>query len=252
MKTYEKFKVDLHHCDATGSLKVSALLKFMQECSTVQLENSEISQKNLLDNGKSYLLTRLNMSVYKPVCAYDEIEVSTWPCESRGLSFTRCYQARRDGNIVADVITVWSIYDFARGRLCRVSDFEFDIETEDALELDSPARIHIPSELNLTLAGERAVVYSDLDSNGHINNTNYPDIICDFIPDMNKKRVIMMSISYVSEALYGETLKVYTTNSDGQYYIRTLRPDGAVNCEAIVMTEDVKPIYDMRSGVSKT
>lgn len=251
MKTFEKFRVDLHHCDASGNLKVSALLRFMQECSTLQLENSNISQKSLLDQGKSYLLTRLNMSVYKPVCAYEEIEVSTWPCESRGFSFNRCYQARVDGNIVAEATTVWGIIDFEKHRLCRVSDFECEIECELPLELDSPARICIPPELELSLVGERPVVYSDLDSNGHINNTNYPDMLCDFIPEMNNKRILMLGISYISEALGGDVLKVYMTQSDGQYYIRTVKSDGSTNCEAIIMTEPIEPVYNIRALIDK-
>ncbi len=247
MKTYEKFRADIHHCDASGSLKASALLKFMQECSTLQLENSSMSQQKLLEQKKSYVLTRLNMSIYKSICAYDEIEVATWPCESRGFSFNRCYQARLDGNIVAEATTVWGIIDFEAGRLCRVSDFECEIGTDEPLELDSPARIHIPSELELALVGERAVVYSDLDSNGHINNTNYADILCDFIPDMGNKRILMLGISYLSEAIHGELLKVYMTKSDGQYYIRTVKRDGSVNCEAIIMTEAITPVHNVRS-----
>lgn len=251
MKTFEKFRVDLHHCDASGSLKASALLKFMQECSTLQLENSKISQKSLLSQGKSYLLTRLNMSVYRTVCAYEEIEISTWPCESHGFSFNRCYQARVDGNIVAEATTVWGIIDFEKGRLCRVSDFECEIECDLPLELDSPARICIPKELELALVGERTVVYSDLDSNGHINNTNYPDMLCDFIPQMNNKRILMLGISYLSEALGGDVLKVYMTQSDGQYYIRTVKSDGSTNCEAIIMTESVEPVFNIRAMIDK-
>ncbi len=241
MKTYEKFKVDVHHCDSNGNLRVAQLLKFMQETSTKQLENSAISQKKLMEMGKTYVLCRLNISIYKPVRPGEEIEVATWPCESRGLSLTRCYQARIEGNIVAEVITVWGVIDIETRQLCRVSSLSVDLECEEPLELDSPARIHIPTDLTLGLVGERAVVYSDLDINGHMNNTNYPDMICDFLGDMQNKRVIMMGINYVSEARIGEVLKVYVTQSDGQYYVRTLCADGKVNCEAAVMLETVYP-----------
>ena len=244
MKTYQKHRVDIHHCDASGNLKASAMLKFMQECSTLQLENSSISQKKLVEAGKSYVLCRLNMSVYQPVHVYDEIEIATWPSESRGLSLIRCYQARLDGNIVAEAITVWGIIDIETRHLCRVSEFTLDIETEPALELDSPTRIHIPNDLNLSLVGERTIVYSDLDLNGHMNNTNYPDMLCDFIPDMHNKRILMLGINYVSEVVGSEVLKVYLAHNDGQYYIRTVRQDGTTNCEAIIMPENIRPVYN--------
>lgn len=243
MKTYQNFRVDIHHCDSNANLRVTEMLRFMQQCSSSQLENSAISQEKLVKMGKTYVLCRLNISIYKSVHPGEEIEVSTWPCESRGLSLTRCYQVRVDGSIVAEAITVWGVVDIETRRLCRVSSLPVDLECEEPLELDSPSRVYIPSELNLNLVGERTVVYSDLDINSHVNNTNYADMICDFLPEMQQKRVIMMGISYVSEAKLGEVLKVYMTKSEGQYYIRTLKESGEVNMEAIVMLERINT-YD--------
>ncbi len=240
MKCTETYKIDLHHCDASGSLRVSELLRFMQECSTKDLDGSPMSQSALIEGGRSYVLCKLNMSVYKSARAYDEIEISTWPCESRGVSLTRCYQARMDGSIIAEATTVWGIIDIEKRRFCKLGDFESYLDiTEEPLELDSPSRIHIPSDMPLRLVGEKTVLYSDADVNGHMNNTNYPDLYCDFIPEMSKKRVIMMGINYLGEAKEGEVLKVYMNESDGQYYFRTVRSDGTTNSEAIIMPEDI-------------
>ena len=240
MKCTETYKVDLHHCDAGGNLRVSELLRFMQECSTKDLSGSIMSQTSLLEQGKSYVLCKLNMSVYKTARAYDEIEISTWPCESRGVSLTRCYQARIDGSIIAEATTVWGIIDIDKRRFCKLTEFEqYIIVTEEPLELDSPSRIHIPSDMHLRLVGEKTVLYSDTDVNGHMNNTNYPDLYCDFIPQMSKKRVIMMGINYLGETKEGEVLKVYMNESDGQYYFRTVKSDGTTNSEAIIMPEEM-------------
>ena len=240
MKCTETYKVDLHHCDASGNLRVSELLRFMQECSTKDLLGTAMSQTSLLENGKSYVLCKLNMSVYRSARAYDEIEISTWPSESRGISMTRCYQARIDGNIIAEAATVWGIIDIEKRRFCKLAEFEPYINiTEEPLELDSPSRIHIPTDMTLRLVGEKTVSYSDTDVNGHMNNTNYPDMYCDFIPEMSKKRVIMMGINYSSEAKEGEVLKIYMNESDGQFYFKTVKSDGTTNSEAIIMPEDV-------------
>lgn len=239
MKTYQNFSVDIHHCDANSNLRVTEMLRFMQQCSSKQLENSAISQSKLVEMGKTYVLCRLNISIYKSVHPGEELEISTWPCESRGLLLTRCYQARVGGNIVAEVITVWGVIDIETRQLCRISSLPVDLECEEPLELDSPSRIYIPSDLSLSLVGERVVAYSDLDMNIHMNNTNYADMICNFLPEMEHKRVIMMGISYVSEARLGEVLKVYITKSEGQYFVRTVKESGEVNCEAIVMLERI-------------
>ena len=43
----------------------------------------------------------------------------------------------------------------------------------------------------------------------------------------------------MNEAPLGEVLKVYAGQSDGVYYLRTLRHDGSVNVEAEIITEAV-------------
>ena len=92
----------------------------------------------------------------------------------------------------------------------------------------------------MRLVGERAVEYADIDLNGHMNNTRYPDFLCGYIEGgMKNQQVISMSISFVSEAPLGETLKVYAGESDGLYYIRTLRGNGSVNVEAEIMLEQI-------------
>jgi acyl-ACP thioesterase len=94
--------------------------------------------------------------------------------------------------------------------------------------------------VELHLVGERTVEYSDIDLNGHMNNTRYPDFLCGHIEGgMKGQRVISMGISFVNEAPLGEVLKVYAGQSDGVYYLRTLRHDGSVNVEAEIITEAI-------------
>lgn len=238
MKWTENFRINSHDCDAAGSVRASLILRYMQETANLQLKNLGPTNEELRDRRIAFILSRINISMYAPLRAYDEISVSSWGCESRGVSFNRCYQIRRDGELVAEAASVWGLVGIDDRKLYRVGEIELGFGTDEPLELDAPKRVHIPRELSLSLVGERPIVYSDIDANMHMNNTNYPDMLCDFIPDMDKKRVISLSISFAGEARLGETLKVYMTESDGQYYFRTLTSDGTTNVEAILMTED--------------
>ena len=89
--------------------------------------------------------------------------------------------------------------------------------------------------------GEYNVNYNDVDVNRHINNTNYPDILCSFLPDMTKKRASRLSISYLHEAPLGESIKVYLTRGeeDDSYYFRTVRADGQTNVEAYIVLDNI-------------
>jgi acyl-ACP thioesterase len=71
----------------------------------------------------------------------------------------------------------------------------------------------------------------------HMNNTKYPDTVCDFLPDPLGSRVTGMSLAYHREAAYGDLLAVErAADGQGNFYIRT-KKDGATCLEAFVSTE---------------
>lgn len=240
MKWTETFKVNSHFTDADSIVRVSSLLRYMQETANLhQMRTLGPSNSQLREMGYAFILSRLSMSFYKPVYAYETIEVQSWACESKGSSFNRCYRILRDGMIVAEAASVWGLLRISDRRIMRVGDVVLNFDTDPALELDMPRRLKIPDGALMILVGERTVVYSDLDLNNHINNTNYPDLLCDFFPDMSGKRVISMRINFLSEAMLGETLKVYCAEYDGTYFMRTVKSNGAVNVEAEILLESI-------------
>lgn len=238
MKWSEHYRINTHDCDSSGFVRASLVQRYMQETANLQMLNAGLGPDELRARDMAFLLSRINVSLYSPLVGGDEIDVTSWGCESRGVSFNRCYQIRRAGEVVADAVSVWGLIGISDHRLVKVDEIEMDIAIDEPLELDAPRRVRIPREMNLSLVGERPIYYSDIDMNRHMNNTNYPDMFCDFIPDMENKRVIAMSISYAHEAPLGELLKVYTAESDGIYYFRTVRSsDGLTNAEANIIVE---------------
>ena len=73
-----------------------------------------------------------------------------------------------------------------------------------------------------------------------MNNTRYPDMLCDFLPDLSAFRVRGMAISFLHEAAAGATLRIFSardTEDPDRYWFRTLREDGQINIEASVTLE---------------
>ena len=239
MKHIEHYRVPMHDTDVNSVATASAVLRYMQEAANRQFENRHPTLAELRRENKAFILNKLNMSIYKPIYAYEMITAETWPCDSKGASFNRCSRILRDGVIIAELSSVWALIDINSHKLLRVTDFVWDVENEPALELDSPVRIRIPKDIQLSLVGERLIVYSDLDLNNHMNNTNFPDMICDYLPSMIGKRVISMSINYASELSSGETVKMYLGENDGVYYVRTVKENGVIGAEAEIVLDEI-------------
>ncbi len=233
--------VSPHDLDFNNIASASAVLRFMQECAYAQLTAVPPTMDELRKENKVFVLSRLSYSIYSELRACEEIEIRTWPCESGGVSFPRCSQILRNGSIVAELVSVWALINPQSHSLWRASDYHPSFEYGQMLELDLPARIRIPAGTGLSLVGEHTVEYSDVDVNRHLNNTKYPDMLCGFLPDMTGKRVVKLAISYLTEARLGERLKIYVSEEeDGMFWVRSVRGDGAVNCEAQIVTEELR------------
>lgn len=240
MKWTGEYCVNANDVDFNNVVSVSHILRYMQDGANYEMEEDGPSYIELFDKGFAFILSRIRLSLYAPIYSHEKLEVQTWACESKGVQFNRCYRILRDGNIVAEAVSVWALCGVKDRRPHRVSEFNFGYCQDEMLELDLPTRFKIPDDVDMHLIGERTIEYADIDLNGHMNNTHYPDVLCGYIDeDMRERRVISMSISFVSEAPRGETLKIYSGISDGVNYVRTIKSNGQVNVEAEIITEEI-------------
>ena len=238
MKYTRHYTIKWHDTDANRQLTPTHLLMYMEETSNFHLISNGMSLDELRDSrGLAFLLSRIAMRIYRQLQVGEEIDVETWICESRGLSFIRCYRVLRGGEIVAEAYSIWALLDLNRKKLLPVSDFPYQIEPDQPLGAELAARVRVPGLAQMELIGERRIVYSDIDYNGHMNNTHYPNMLCDFTPDILNKNVVGITLSFLHEAAYGHDLKVYRCEGDNGYFFRTLDEDGTVCLEAVLMTE---------------
>ncbi len=240
----QTYKTKWHDTSPDGILRPSALLVYMQETANLQCRDWGTDLDRLHEeDGLGFLLSRIMLRADEPIYAYEDIEVRTWCGESKGLTFVRCFSVHKEGRTVATALSHWALMDIREKKLVRVSAFDRPFpmgELPDEATL--PRKVRIPAATAMETVGTRPIVYSDLDFNRHMNNTRYPDMVCDYLPDMAGKWVRTLSLSYLREAAYGDILTVSRTLSDSPaiegvpatYLVRTVRPDGVVNLEAEV------------------
>ncbi len=243
MKYTFKARVSPHDLDVNNLASASAVLRYMQEAAYRHLEVCPPTMDELRAENKVFVLSRVSYSIYDELKTGDEIEVSSWPSESRGVSFPRCARITRNGATVAELISLWALIDPINKSFWRADAYKPDFEYEDPIELDMPSRFRIPADVEMSLVGEYTARYCDVDVNKHINNTHYPDILCSFIPSMIGRRVVSLSISYLHEAPLGSEIKVYCSKEDdGTFYLRTVLENGQVNVEAQMIMEPTKKL----------
>ena len=227
--------VDIHDVDFNGVARASALMKYIQSAAQSQLTENGMSYDELKLKKRAFLLSKVKIELTSTVRAYEKLTAITFPCNSRGYSFLRCYKLQRNGETIGRAASVWALIDTSTHSLIRVNDFDLGLQTYDTLDMPL-TRIVIPS--NIEDVGTYTVNYSDTDQNKHMNNTRYPDMYSNFLP-LENKRIESITIFYSNEAPMGEKLTVQRAYSDGIYYFRTVREDGKVNTEAEIKICDI-------------
>lgn len=231
-----KCEVDVHDVDYNGVAKTSSIMKYIQTAAQCQLTEGGMSYDDLKNANRAFILAKLKLEVLKPLRAYAPLTAVTYPCDSRGYSFLRCYALESDGEVVARAISIWALIDTESRALVKVNDFELGLTTLPKNDLVLGA-MKLPSAM--TDVGGYGVHYGDVDQNMHMNNTKYPDMYSNFLP-LKGKMIRSICINYSSEAQIGEKLRVQRGEADGLYYFRTVRSDGKVNSVAQIELCDIE------------
>lgn len=257
MRFIKNYTVRWHDTGADRVITPSRLVEFMQESASLHCRSLGHDLDEMRDKeGLGFVVTRLSYEVLASLYAQDEITVETWVPESYGLFFNRCYEVKKNGTVVARGISVSALLDLKTRKFLRVSDYDFGFEVEDCVRLSDgiPMRLRLAQDQPLTHVGMRKIACSDLDYNLHMNNTHYPDMLADHLPDRTDRRVVSMVVSYLGEAHYGDTLSVACgvekgDESESVFCLRATREDGTVVTEARIATERISQTLNRHTAV---
>ncbi len=235
--------VKWHDTDANRRVRPSQILTYMQEAANLQMATYSRSSDRLRDEaGLAFLLSRISIRIYGQLHSYDPFDSETWIIDRHSAATTRCFRILREGEVMAEGVSLWALMNIREHRLVRAADFDQGFSPDDeAISLpELPVRFPVPAVQDMTLVGERHIVYSDLDYNGHMNNTRYPDMLCDFTDGILSRQVVGLTMSFLHEATFGHTLQVYRLDRGEEHLFRTVDADGATCLEARLLTEPVR------------
>lgn len=239
MRYSQQYQTRWHDTDADRLLRPSQILVYLQETSNAHLASSGLSLDRLRDEKHlAYILSKLRLSLYRRPHAFETITVETWTSAGRGFSSIRNFQMKCGEEILAEADSTWALLGTDDHRLHRTEETGYCFQDEPPLALSLPERIRFPADLELQTLGQRTIVYSDLDYNMHMNNTRYPDMLCDFIPFCEVGQVRGFAFSYLHEAALGDRITVRNAKRDDCYYFRTLNEQGTVCLEAQIFLKE--------------
>jgi acyl-ACP thioesterase len=223
MKAVSVFKknyhVDLRDVDFTKKLKLSALFNYLQEISSLHVDNLGIGIETIEKRcGVTWILMRAKAEVIRYPSWNEYITIETWPQKPKKLEFERDFIVRdAEGNIIIRIVSMWIIIDIKTRELKKSEMIDINYPPffeERAITNHRLGKIK-PFE-HPQIAYKKLICYSDIDINGHINNAKYIDFATDCFTVGKHMQYYIKSIqiNYIREALPGDNLTFYTDISE--------------------------------------
>ena len=225
-------RVRYSETDSQGKLKWTALINYLQDCSTFQSEDLGLGVNYLLSKNQAWVINYWQIDLIKLPELGERIIIGTIPYSIRGpLGFRNFYiKSEKNGEMLAMANSVWTLIDL--GKILPVKASPEMIEgyaVGEKLDMEYTDR-------KITLNGEGlekesiTVMPHHLDSNRHVNNGQYVQMAMDLIPgnrEIKRVRVEYKKSAYLSDVIYPV---VYTEDNVSGVSLNDMNGEPYVKC----------------------
>ncbi len=207
------YRIGLSDVDFTKRLKLSTLLGYFQEAASMHADNLGIGVDAIEKSyGIAWILIRIRVDVMEYPVWNDEISIETWHLKTKKFEFQRDFLVRDSkGRIVIRAVSSWVILDLKTRELKKTEllDINYPPGTEERAIDCRLGKLKAFGQPEF--AYKKVIGYSDIDINGHLNNSRYVDFAMDcFTVEAHRRYFIKsMQVSYVNEALPGDSIVFY-------------------------------------------
>src|SRR5690554_6126070 len=207
---YQKeYKIEISDVDFNKQLKLSTIFSHFQDVASEAVEKLGIGVNLLTEKyNVTWVLIKMHVEVLRYPLWNETISIETWPRATEALVFERdflVYDSK--GEVIIKAASTWVLLDIKTRKIKRTNTIELPYSNVDKSVLELKTK-KIKHYNKLTNAYSRMIGYSDIDINGHINNSKYIDFITDCFTFQEHQMydVKTIEVNFINETLPGETL----------------------------------------------
>ena len=205
----QSFEITDLHVDCFGRLLPGRILFLRQEVAGNHFAQLSMDYDSLAQRGLFWAITRNKVQITRLPMRGETIRLETWPMPTTRVAYPRSIVAYDEaGNEVFRSITLWVLMDLHNRSMVLPGKSGIEVAgTLRGTELASPLGLPVKALANRR---SRYVNFTDLDRNGHMNNTKYLDWIYDLLPSAfhREHSIRELTLCYLNEAREGQQLEL--------------------------------------------
>lgn len=224
----KKYTVETYNTSYFQTIKISDLFKYLQEVASQHSEVMKIGFDDLKDNKGAWVLTKQYIEFVRLPKALEEFTIHSWSNKQNKIVANRNFYITDSANQpIIKATSDWVVINLEKRRIIPLGRLNLDYIQNYNHELFSEAleKIIIKTD-NLVNEFTKIVRFSDIDLNGHMNNTIYVDMVLDSLAEFFNERCLLKSINtnFIQEVKYLEevTIKTYQVE-DNLFHHKIIR-----------------------------
>lgn len=217
-----------YEADANKMMRPTAMLDMMQEAANTNASSLGFGYDELIATNTAWVLSRIHLRFNRYPQWRDKVNLKTWHKGIAKLFYLRDFiLSDSNGDTLAVATSSWLIIDLNTRRLVRNSDLASSPEKctkEDAIA--EPAnKVVLPVDIEPELVRKHPVTWSEIDTNGHVNNVDYVVWAIDAVKteDIKEHQLKELLINYDAEVRPGDIVKISRVRIENEegitYYI---------------------------------
>ena len=207
----KEYKINIFNVDSEHKCKFSSLVDYLWDVVISQSDYLGETKEGFVHNQCIWVLLKYDITIYEYPKFKDTITVDT-----KVLGTKKFYGYRQntiknsEGKIIGEVVSTAILIDFEKRRPMKISPDQSEIYGLKG-ELDEvPPLDDIPKLQKEDYVKDYPIRYSDIDSNGHVNNVKYMEMAMDTLPRsiLNEYELFNIKVLFKKETTDGDTLHI--------------------------------------------
>ena len=220
-------RITYYDLDYRGKIKLSALLRMVHVAADVNAKSLGAGYDALAPLGMTFVLQRFGVSIARMPVYDEDVTIRTWPSDiSKGTFLRRGDMYDKDGIKIMEWASLWLLFNINTRRVLRPSALPVPLNgLGDEGVTIMPEKLSLPVDFGHPFSTYSHIVsYRDVDTNMHMNNSMYGDLVGNAIfpeseimaPKPDWKQV---QINYLAEIRLGEEVEVRASRDGDSYMV---------------------------------
>ena len=204
-KVSEYFKVRSYEVDLGKRLKPYFIQTYLQEAGYAGSQFCGAGYAALRERNLAWVLNRIHVSVNELPLWDDEVRIDTWSRGKFGPLWIRNFRMFRGEEQILEATSSWTVLDLEHRTIFRgMPPFKEDTHCEEDT-LPFCTKLVVPEGVEMRPAGIHDVLFSELDTNAHVNNCCYTEWAIDTLPFdyLAARQLKDIEINFLAEVSHG-------------------------------------------------